>query len=506
MLRLLVIGVAAGIWVASVALGEVWHVDAAVAVAGDGRSWAGAFGHLQDALTHGELAAGDEIWVAAGTYYPDRTAASPEGTDNPQAVFGVFRAIKMYGGFPPGGGDGTFGARDPATHPTVLSGLIYEPEHYVFDVCDEPPDGAGGCYTETPGFTGCDHPYCCMVVCDHLPFCCVNGWDDQCVEVAGDICGVYLSTHVIQSYDVGPETQIDGFTITGGSAHGSAYSVQELGGGMLLHSSASLTISNCTFTGNSAEKGGALALRYGGAPMLVNCTFVNNQAGIGGAVYVDYPYSSSPVFVNCLFGGNAAYEGPGSAVHAEIWADVALVNCTVVDNSSIDDGITAYNVDEIANCIFWANGATPIFGAGNVTSSCVEGGHDGEGNIDETPGFVDQVGGDYRLAYGSPCIDAGSDQALPPDRADLDDDLDTDEPTPLDLELKGRVLEAAVDMGAYEYCRRDLDGDGSVGVTDFLQLLAAWGVNPGHVADFDDSGDVGVTDLLSLLARWGPCR
>ena len=74
MWRPLVIGVAAGIWVAPVALGEVWHVDSEVAVAGDGRSWAGAFRHLQDALTHGELAAGDEIWVAAGAYYPDRTA------------------------------------------------------------------------------------------------------------------------------------------------------------------------------------------------------------------------------------------------------------------------------------------------------------------------------------------------------------------------------------------------------------------------------------------------
>ena len=50
----------------------------------------------------------------------------------------------------------------------------------------------------------------------------------------------------------------------------------------------------------------------------------------------------------------------------------------------------------------------------------------------------------------------------------------------------------------------DLDGDGFVGITDFLALLAAWGPNPGHPADFDNDGLVGITDFLTLLANWGP--
>ncbi len=54
-------------------------------------------------------------------------------------------------------------------------------------------------------------------------------------------------------------------------------------------------------------------------------------------------------------------------------------------------------------------------------------------------------------------------------------------------------------------CPADLDGDGSVGVTDMLALLAAWGTNPGGPPDLDGDGTVGVIDFLSLLASWGPC-
>ncbi len=53
----------------------------------------------------------------------------------------------------------------------------------------------------------------------------------------------------------------------------------------------------------------------------------------------------------------------------------------------------------------------------------------------------------------------------------------------------------------------DVDGDGSVGITDLLALLAAWGPCPvppaGCPADIDGDGIVGITDLLSLLGHWG---
>ena len=53
----------------------------------------------------------------------------------------------------------------------------------------------------------------------------------------------------------------------------------------------------------------------------------------------------------------------------------------------------------------------------------------------------------------------------------------------------------------------DLDGDGIVGIIDFLMLLAAWGpcaepCPPSCAADLDGDCAVGITDFLMLLANW----
>jgi hypothetical protein len=50
----------------------------------------------------------------------------------------------------------------------------------------------------------------------------------------------------------------------------------------------------------------------------------------------------------------------------------------------------------------------------------------------------------------------------------------------------------------------DIDGDGVVGIADFLLLLAGWGPCSGAcLADLDGDGAVGVTDFLKLIAHWG---
>ena len=51
----------------------------------------------------------------------------------------------------------------------------------------------------------------------------------------------------------------------------------------------------------------------------------------------------------------------------------------------------------------------------------------------------------------------------------------------------------------------DVDGSCAVGFSDVLDVIGAWGPNPGHPADFDGDGVVGFSDLIELLGRWGSC-
>jgi hypothetical protein len=45
--------------------------------------------------------------------------------------------------------------------------------------------------------------------------------------------------------------------------------------------------------------------------------------------------------------------------------------------------------------------------------------------------------------------------------------------------------------------------DCGVGIEDFLELLSAWGPNPGHPADYDLNGVIDIVDFAALLANWG---
>ena len=117
---------------------------------------------------------------------------------------------------------------------------------------------------------------------------------------------------------------------------------------------------------------------------------------------------------------------------------------------------------------------------------------------------------DHVTANGARTLfpDLGDYQRLSADLLDFDMDGD------LDLYLAGGDGQnvgfgfGAVPNQFYENtlrCAADLDGDGNIGVSDLLSLLASWGPCKGCPADFDGNDDVGVSDLLVLLANWGPC-
>ena len=259
------------------------------------------------------------------------------------------------------------------------------------------------------------------------------------------------------------------------------------------------TLINCTFkqnavAGSYSTEGGGLCTEES---TLINCTFLGNSAMRGGAI-TDY---GSSALTNCLFTGNTASMGGG--LHSCEESNPTLINCTFSGNTADTFGGGLYNetnsVPTLANCILWGNidaggsdeSAQIHGGPPSLSYSCIQGLDmlAGEGDIDDHPMFVDSNGlddiagtedDDLRLAPGSPCIDAGSDGAVPPDIADLDGDGDTTEPNPFDLRGNSRFVDdpdtpdtgsgtpPIVDMGAYEFgadCNRN-------GIIDAIDIAA----------------------------------
>ncbi|MHC4533346.1 MAG: right-handed parallel beta-helix repeat-containing protein [Planctomycetota bacterium] len=294
-----------------------------------------------------------------------------------------------------------------------------------------------------------------------------GGPDMTTIHGGGAYHVVYCASHE------GPDTVLEGFTITGGNATGlephsdgggmynwessptvtnctfSSNTANYHGGGM-YNDNSSPTVTNCTFTGNSANSGGGM-YNNESSPTVTNCTFTGNNADWYGGGMNNYN-NSSPTVTNCTFGGNTANLGGGMYNFS---SSPTVTNCTFSGNISHFYGGGMSNVDysspTVTNCILWGDSPDEIFDDDNssttVTYSDVQGGWPGTGNIDADPLFAD---GDLRLSAASPCINAGSNAALPPDTADLDGDGDTTEPIPLDLDGNARIFNGVVDMGAYE--------------------------------------------------------
>jgi hypothetical protein len=291
-------------------------------------------------------------------------------------------------------------------------------------------------------------------------------------------------------------------------------------GGGMSNKDSSPFVAGCDFVGNSAPAGAGMA-NVTGSPTVAACEFRGNTTtdlGSGGGMFNST--GSSPEVSNSLFAGNSA-DGNGGGIANEIDSSPAITNCTIVNNTTglagggihATDAAGGHSTPVVANCIARDNSGGQIVDESGavttVTYSNVEGGYAGVGNIDANPLFEDPDDGDFRLSSGSPSIDAADNSAMS-GVADLDGNPRfVDDPCRADTGLGDPPI---VDMGAYEFqgCSCDLDGDGSVGVNDFLLLLAAWGpcpdpCPPSCPADFNGDCEVGVGDFLELLAHWGPC-
>ena len=356
---------------------------------------------------------------------------------------------------------------------------------------------------------------------------------------------------VVTASGVGSATKLDGFTITGGNNNTTG------GGGMYIVNNSSLTVSNCTFAGNSASQSGGGMRNEQSSPTVTNCTFFDNSTTFGGGGMCNDGSLSSPTVTNCTFYNNTAHSGGGMQNDL---ATATVTNCTFYNNTAIDGGgmHNDRSPSEVTNCIFYGNTATAPMGgdggamynreaspnvvnctfSGNwakyyggamysifdstptvtncilwgdsikwpdyyegpeildflegvighdhpstttVTYSDVQGGYYGTGNKNTNPLFLNAAAGDYHLEFGSPCINAGNNAAVP---AWLTTDFEGDD----------RIIGATVDMGADEFLPHEVwVDDGFTGATPGWGLTHFAAIQNG-INNVAEDGTVNVAD------------
>jgi len=409
------------------------YVDLDATGAADGSSWTDAFTSLQDALL--TATAGDSVWVAAGTYYPD------EGTgdviaDDPTESFRIPDTVAVYGGF--AGDETELSARAVTANRTILSGDIAQD--------DADPDGDGLIQT-------------------------------------GDISGDN-SHHVVEGALAGG--RLDGVYVTAGDASGSI-APDDRGAGLYVPPQVGLipamTVTKTRFVGNrAAVHGGAVYVDQADV-VFSNVEIVGNEAagGDGGGLHVVGADFGDVWMANVLFSGNRA-AGSGGAVHHR-GGTVEMFNGTAAQNRATADGGGLYVSPDAASAIVrrstvWGNTAgnsspqihTDAFL--DLSVSVLEGDTSSVGGagsisvsnppiLNADPLFVDAPGSDgtagtldddLRVNWASPGIDPpteGTEYTIP-DSADVDNDGDATEPLPVDLASEARRQGRSVDVGVYE--------------------------------------------------------
>lgn len=282
----------------------------------DGSSWASAYTYLRDAIAASSN--GDEIWVAAGTYYPDECVSGCTNGDR-SATFTISNpAVHVYGGF--AGTETARSERNPATNVTILSGDI-----------------------------------------------------DQDSTLDGD-----NSYHVVTYSTASASATLDGFTVTMGYANGASH-IDEQGAAIQIRSAAvciaggptindciitnnysadhgavndhalASTFTNCTFTDNSAPQGAALLVEHG-SPTIFDCTFEDNTADVSGCQMSGEPGQGAAIWL-----GRRTDDGSCTGASAPV-----ITGCTFINNVAEQGGAIWSNDSSptIEDCEFLGNTAS----------------------------------------------------------------------------------------------------------------------------------------------------
>ena len=253
---------------------------------GDGSSWENAMGDLQKAI---DAAGSDsEIWVAAGTYNPVRSAADgAKGNGGCKNAFVMQEGVHILGGFPPTGNPSKK-ERDWEAYPTILSGDLNK-----------------------------------------------NNVLDDFGEDA---------YHVVIAVNITKHTTLHGFTISGGSAtekhdHMNVRGVEIFGnnGGGIYNANSRMTINNVTIIGNKAfGSGGGMYNDKNSCPTVTNATISNNfSRWNGGGIF--NANESKVILTNAIISENIS-RGSGGGVYNSLKSDSQFRDVAFIKNETSYQG------------------------------------------------------------------------------------------------------------------------------------------------------------------------
>jgi hypothetical protein len=444
------VSVAALLCVGHPACGATRFVRASAAGANNGTSWNDAFTALPPAIT--AAVAGDEVWVAAGTYTPTGPART--------SSFLLKNGVKIRGGF--AGFETALSQRNISGNPTILSG-----------------DFAGN---DTPNFGNrADNAYNVVTGTNINSAALLEGFI---------IRGGQADNSAVPALGVGA-----GMSVTGGQATVRACVFRDnfsIGGGSALDMiGSSFRFSDVLIYANRNANGSAVRLQNASTPSFDLCTIANNTTAVNNAV--------AGVFVlnipgTVTFNGTIIWDNRNSSaatVQAQVQIQsaplISITNCDI-GGASVLAGAGNFNADPRFESVLGPDG---IAGTGDEgfkltrNSPC----------IDHVP--VSTLPADTLDMDG----DANTAEALPLDLGWFGRSLD-DFGTP-------NQPGTTVDVGAFEFpgtsCLADLTFDGLVNTADLTAFLAAFGTS-GIVplaGDLNADGAVNTTDLTTFLSSFG---
>jgi parallel beta-helix repeat protein len=223
------------------------------------------------------------------------------------------------------------------------------------------------------------------------------------------------------------------------------------GGGISLDAAGTPLIENNIISSNSAEwnprsvfsEGGGIFVVNDSSALIIQNLIVANSATQGGGIYLLVPEGQNPILVN-----NTIVAEPGLIQGGAVWV------------GGFDDGVQFFNnilvglpVTLTASAVYCDGTFSqqpPTFtnndafrGIGTGLQGTCAGQSNQNGNISADPWFVNSAKRNYRLRAGSLAINAGTNSA--PDLQEQD------------LAGHRRIVGGTIDMGAYEYQRKESD-------------------------------------------------